>query len=126
MNLLERSLLLFPDVHTPVPITIAPSDAYLMEPIKSPTHMFLKHLRPQHLALNLQRPPSQIPTFTSHSHPVSGSKISPFPRVFSLLSSVLHSFIGLGSWLAIQERGRRSHHSKQASILLQVPKEAMA
>lgn len=69
---------------------LPPVNACHMGPIKSPTPMFLEHLRFQHVALDLQRPPTQIPPSHLIPHSVSGSKIIPLPRVHSLISLALH------------------------------------
>lgn len=71
---------------------------------------------------------SNKPTWKLYSHPVPRSKISPLPKCSSACSPRLFapSFTGLCSWLTMQEQGRRSSHTKQASGLLQIPKEPMA
>ena len=79
-------------------------------------------------ALTLQWLSSKNPTRKLYSHPVPRPKISPLPKCSSAWSPGLFapSFIGLCSWLTMQEQGRRSSHTKQASVLLQTPKKPMA
>lgn len=79
-------------------------------PTEAP-RIFLESLRPQHSVLNFWRPPSKIPPSNLISTQSLGLKLAHFPRVLSLVSLALHSFIRLGSWQVMQEQGRR-HHTK--------------
>lgn len=81
----------------------------------------LSSLTPQWLS-------SKNTTWKLYFHPIPRSKISPLPKCSSAWSPRLFapSCIGLCSWLTTQEQGRRSSHTKQASVPLQTPKKPMA